>query len=107
MQEREKLEALSGLSAEEAKERLVDSLKEEAKTQAASYINDIMDDAKLTANKEAKRIVINPFRELLQKQLSKTLSPYSISNPMKSKVASSVVKDVTSVLWKQQQVLKS
>ena len=43
MQEREKLEALSGLSAEEAKERLVDSLKEEAKTQAASYINDIMD----------------------------------------------------------------
>ena len=51
MQEREKLEALSGLSAEEAKERLVDSLKEEAKTQAASYINDIMDDAKLTANR--------------------------------------------------------
>lgn len=56
MQEREKLEALSGLSAEEAKERLIESLKEEAKTQAASYINDIMDDAKLTANKEAKRI---------------------------------------------------
>ena len=46
MQEREKLEALSGLSAEEAKERLIESLKEEAKTQAASYINDIMDDAK-------------------------------------------------------------
>ena len=42
MQEREKLEALSGLSAEEAKERLIESLKEEAKTQAASYINDIM-----------------------------------------------------------------
>ena len=41
MQEREKLEALSGLSAEEAKERLIESLKEEAKTQAASYINDI------------------------------------------------------------------
>ena len=47
MQEREKLEALSGLSAEEAKERLIESLKEEAKTQAASYINDIMDDAKV------------------------------------------------------------
>ena len=41
-QERKKLEALSGLSAEEAKERLVESLKEEAKTQAQSYINDIM-----------------------------------------------------------------
>ncbi len=69
MQEREKLEALSGLSAEEAKERLIESLKEEAKTQAASYINDIMDDAKLTANKEAKRIVIqsshrNCYRKL-------------------------------------------
>ena len=57
-QEREKLETISGLSAEEAKERLVESLKEEAKTQAQSYINDIMDDAKLTANREAKRIVI-------------------------------------------------
>ena len=106
MQEREKLEALSGLSAEEAKERLVDSLKEEAKTQAASYINDIMDDAKLTANKEAKRIVIQSIQRVAT-ELSKTLSPYSISNPMKSKVASSVVKDVTSVPWKQQQVLKS
>ena len=55
-QEIEKLEAISGLSAEEAKERMVESLKEEAKTQAQSYINDIMDDAKLTASKEAKRI---------------------------------------------------
>ena len=57
-QEIEKLETISGLSADEAKERLVESLKEEAKTQAQSYINDIMDEAKLTANKEAKRIVI-------------------------------------------------
>ena len=63
-QEREKLEALSGLSAEEAKERLVESLKEEAKTQAASYINDIMEDAKLTANKEAKRIVIQSIQRV-------------------------------------------
>ena len=52
-QEIEKLEAISGLSADEAKERLVESLKEEAKTQAQSFINDIMDDAKLTASKEA------------------------------------------------------
>ena len=63
-QELEKLEALSGLSAEEAKERLVESLKEEAKTQAASYINDIMDDAKMTANKEAKRIVIQSIQRV-------------------------------------------
>jgi ribonuclease Y len=63
-QELEKLEALSGLSAEEAKERLVESLKEEAKTEAASYINDIMDDAKMTANREAKRIVIQSIQRV-------------------------------------------
>ena len=63
-QELEKLEALSGLSAEEAKERLIESLKEEAKTEAASYINDIMDDAKMTANKEAKRIVIQSIQRV-------------------------------------------
>ena len=62
--ELEKLEALSGLSAEEAKERLIESLKEEAKTEAASYINDIMDDAKMTANKEAKRIVIQSIQRV-------------------------------------------
>ncbi len=64
MQEREKLEAISGLSAEEAKERLVESLKEEAKAQAALYINDIIDDAKLTANKEAKKIVIQSIQRV-------------------------------------------
>ena len=64
VQEREKLEALSGLSADEAKERLVESLKEEAKTEAASYINDIMDDAKMTANREAKRIVIQSIQRV-------------------------------------------
>lgn len=63
-QERVILEDISGLSADEAKERLVESLKEEAKTQAASYINDIMDDAKLTANKEAKRIVIQSIQRV-------------------------------------------
>ncbi|EPT32966.1 ribonuclease Y [Phocaeicola abscessus] len=63
-QEREKLEVISGLSADEAKEHLVESLKEEAKTQAQSYINDIMDDAKMTANKEAKRIVIETIQRV-------------------------------------------
>jgi ribonuclease Y len=60
----ERLEALSGLSAEEAKERLVESLKEEAKTDAASYINEIMDEAKMTANKEAKRIVVQSIQRV-------------------------------------------
>jgi len=61
---RETLEHVSGLSAEEAKEKLVESLKDEAKTAAASYINDIMDDAKLTANKEAKRIVVETIQRV-------------------------------------------
>ena len=63
-QEIEKLETISGLSAEEAKERMIESLKEEAKTQAQSFINDIMDDAKLTASKEAKRIVIQSIQRV-------------------------------------------
>lgn len=61
---REELEKISGLSAEEAKERLVESLKDEAKTAAAGYINDIMDDAKLTASKEAKKIVVQSIQRL-------------------------------------------
>ena len=60
----ETLEHVSGLSAEEAKEKLVESLKDEAKTAAASYINDIMDDAKMTANKEAKRIVVQTIQRV-------------------------------------------
>ena len=64
LKEREKLEELSGLSAEEAKKRLVDSLKDEARTNAQSYINEIMDEAKMTANKEAKRIVIQTIQRV-------------------------------------------
>ena len=64
LKEREKLEELSGLSAEEAKKRLVDSLKDEARTNTQSYINEIMDDAKMTANKEAKRIVIQTIQRV-------------------------------------------
>lgn len=60
----ENLEKISGLSAEEAKERLVQSLIDEAKTSAASYINDVMDDAKLTANREAKRIIIQSIQRV-------------------------------------------
>ena len=58
------LEHISGLSAEEAKEKLVETMKDEAKTAAQSYINDIMDDARMTANKEAKRIVIQSIQRV-------------------------------------------
>lgn len=60
----EKLEIISGLSAEEAKAQLVESLKNEAKTEAMSYINEIMEEAKLSANKEAKKIVVKTIQRV-------------------------------------------
>ena len=63
-QTQEELQRISGLSAEEAREKLVESLKDEAKSAAAGYINDIMDDAKMTASKEAKRIVIQSIQRM-------------------------------------------
>lgn len=61
---RESLEHISGLSVEEAKEKLIESLKDEAKTAAAGYINDIMDDARISASKEAKRIVVQTIQRV-------------------------------------------
>ncbi len=58
------LEHISGLSADEAREKLVESMKDEAKTAAAAYINEIMDEAKLTANKEAKKIVVQTIQRV-------------------------------------------
>lgn len=58
------LEHISGLSSEEAKEKLVESLKDEAKSAAAQYVNEIMDEAKMTANKEAKRIVVQTIQRV-------------------------------------------
>ncbi len=63
-QERTRLEQISGLSAEQAKDHLVQSMKDEARAQAQQYINEIVDDAKLTANKEAKRIVIQTIQRV-------------------------------------------
>jgi ribonuclease Y len=60
----EKLELISGISAEEAKERLAQSLKEEAQTSAAAYINEVMEEAKMTANKEAKKIVVQSIQRI-------------------------------------------
>jgi len=58
------LETISGLSADQAKERLIEALKEEAKTEAMSYVNDIMEEAKMTANKEAKKIVVQSIQRV-------------------------------------------
>ncbi len=58
------LEKISGMKAEDAKLQLVESIKGEAKTQAMAYVKDIMDEAKLTANKEAKKIVIQTIQRV-------------------------------------------
>ncbi len=63
-QERNKLEEISGLSVEEAREQLIQSLKDEARSAAASYVNEIMDEAKLNANKEAKKIIIQTIQRV-------------------------------------------
>ncbi len=63
-QQVDKLESISGLTGEEAKEMLVENMKAEAKTEAMSYINDIMDEAKINANKEAKRIVLQTVQRV-------------------------------------------
>lgn len=59
-----RLEAISGLSADEAKEKMIESLKEEAKSDAAGYVSEIVEEAKLTASKEAKRIVVQSIQRL-------------------------------------------
>ncbi len=59
-----KLAEISGLSAEQAKAQLVESIKDEAKTDAMAYVNEIVEDAKLTANKEAKRIVVQTIQRV-------------------------------------------
>lgn len=81
LQEREKLEELSGLSAEEAKTRLVESMKDEARTAAASYINEIMDEAKLNANSQAKKIVIQTIQRVAtETAIENSVSVFHIDN---------------------------
>lgn len=63
-QQVEQLEAISGLSGTDAKAQLIDSLREEAKTEAMSYINEIMDEARLTANKEAKKVIVTSIQRV-------------------------------------------
>ena len=81
LKEREMLEEVSGLSAEEAKTRLVESMKDEAKTAAASYINEIMDEAKLNANQQAKKIVIQTIQRVAtETAIENSVSVFHIEN---------------------------
>lgn len=63
-QQIEQLEAISGMSGEQAKEKLINSLKEEAESEAISYVNEIMEEAKMTANMEAKKVVIKTIQRV-------------------------------------------
>lgn len=80
-QEQEKLEELSGLSVEEAKQRLIESLKDQARLDAASYVNEIMDDAKLNANQQAKKIVIQTIQRVAtETAIENSVSVFHIDN---------------------------
>jgi len=74
-QAQKQLEALSGMSAEEAKKQLVEAMRDEAKTAAMAYINETMDEARLNANKEAKKIVI----QTIQRVASETTAENAVS----------------------------
>ena len=75
------LEEMSGLSAEEAKAQLIEALKDEAKTAAMSYVNEIMDNARLEANKEAKKIIIQTIQRVASETAAEnTVSVFHIEN---------------------------
>jgi ribonuclease Y len=77
----EKLEAISSLSAVEAKTQLIETLKEEAKTEAIVYMKDIIDEAKLTANTEAKKIIIETIqRTASEHAIENTVSVFNIES---------------------------
>jgi ribonucrease Y len=80
-QQLEQLESMSGMSAEEAKGQLVEALKDEAKAEAQTYIKDIMEEAKLTANKEAKKIVVQSIqRTATEVAIENSVSVFPIEN---------------------------
>jgi ribonuclease Y len=80
-QQVEQLEAISGLSAEEAKQQLIDSLKDEAKTMAMSYINEIMDEAKMTATRDAKKVVVETIQRVAtETAIENSVTVFNIDN---------------------------
>ncbi len=82
------LEKLSGYSVEEAKAQLVQALKDEARTDAMAYIKEIQDEAKLEANKEAKKIVIQSIQRVATEEaIQNSVSVFNIeSDEMKGRI---------------------
>ncbi|MNH98675.1 Ribonuclease Y [compost metagenome] len=81
LQQIKQLESIAGVTADEAKNQLVDSLREEARSQAMIQIKDIVDEAKLTATKEAKKVVIQTIqRTATESAIENTVSIFNIEN---------------------------
>ena len=77
----EELEKMSGFSAEEAKAQLIETLKDEAKTNAMAYIKEIQDEAKLNASKEAKKIVIQTIQRVAtEHSIENSVSVFNIDS---------------------------
>ena len=77
----EKLEEVAGMTAAEAKNQLVENMKAEARTEAMSYVNEVMDEARLNAAKEAKRIVINTIqRTAPETAIENAVTVFNIEN---------------------------
>jgi len=75
------LEAVSGLTSEEAKNQLIETMKDEAKTEAMVYIQDIIDEAKLTANQKARHIIVETIqRTAAENTIENTVSVFNIDN---------------------------
>lgn len=82
------LEKIAGISIEDAKKQIINALKEEAKTEALSYIKDIVEEARLTASKEAKKVIIETIqRTATETAIENTVSVFHIeSDDLKGKI---------------------
>ncbi len=77
----DKLQAIAGLSAEEAKVQIIEALQDEAKNEAINLIKDVVDEAKITANLEAKKIVIETLqRTAVEHAIENSVSVFNIEN---------------------------
>ncbi len=77
----EQLEVISGLSKDDAKSQLMEALKAEAKTEAMAHIKDIVDEAKINANKEARKIVVQTIQRVATEQaIENSVSVFNIEN---------------------------
>jgi len=86
-EEQEKLQTISGLSTEEAKSQLIESLKAEARTMAAAYVNEIMEEAKMTANKEAKRVVVQTIQRVAtEAAIENSVTVFNVDDDIKGRI---------------------